>query len=62
MKNISSISEIINAISHFSSIILKSPFLFLIVVILIYTILSKNKRESVNAEIVKLIKALWGRE
>lgn len=38
--------------------LLSSPFLFLIVVILIYIVLPKLKRESVNNEVIKLIRAI----
>lgn len=38
--------------------LISSPFLFLIVVILIYITLPKPKRESVNNEVIKLIRAI----
>ena len=37
-----------------------SPLFFLFIVILFYSLLKKEKRESVNNEIIKLIRAIKG--
>lgn len=62
MRNVIPNHELSKLIADFSNTLIKSPFLFLIIVIIIYSILNKEKRKSVNEEIVKLIKALTGRE
>ena len=48
------------AIDSFSVLLIMVvfPFIFLIIVIFIYSVLNKKRRESVNAEIVKIINAL----
>lgn len=40
--------------------VLVSPFVFIIIVLLIYIVLNEEKRESVNREIIKLIRAIKG--
>ncbi|KJD35036.1 hypothetical protein PW52_11785 [Tamlana sedimentorum] len=61
MKDISPTYAVIESFSDLLIMLVKSPFFFLIIVIFYYSLLNKKKRESVNAEMVKLINALRGK-
>lgn len=61
MENIANEASTMELITDLVFKLISSPFLFIIVVIIIYILLPKEKRESVNNEIIKLIRAIKGR-
>ncbi|MDP2685933.1 MAG: hypothetical protein Q8O62_01850 [Aequorivita sp.] len=61
MENLTDAPTTIELITKLLSQTIFTPFLFLVVVILIYIFLPKAKRESVNNELIKLIRAIKDR-
>ncbi len=60
MENIANTPTTMEVVTELIYRLISSPFLFIIIVMVIYIFLPKLKRESVNNEVIKLIRAIKG--